>query len=152
MLKRVLMLGFVLLLTMSFSTPWATSQQDQDRVPAFHQAPPPPSDKLAPILGKEQLWGGNDQFPFQTRSYEVAGKISSILYQQPCYCYCDRMGHKSLRSCFESTHGAQCSTCMKEVFYSYQMSKQHKSASQIRKGIIAGEWKNIDLESAPSVN
>jgi hypothetical protein len=152
MLKRVLMLGFVLLLTMSFSTPWATSQQDQDRVPAFHQAPPPPSDKLAPILGKEQLWGGNDQFPFQARSYEVAGKISSILYQQPCYCYCDRMGHKSLRSCFESTHGAQCSTCMKEVFYSYQMSKQHKSASQIRKGIIAGEWKNIDLESAPSVN
>jgi hypothetical protein len=41
---------------------------------------------------------------------------------------------------------------MKEVFYSYQMSKQHKSASQIRKGIIAGEWKNIDLDSAPSVN
>jgi hypothetical protein len=137
---------------MTFSTPWATSQQDQDRVPAFHQASPPPTAKLAPILGKEQLWGGNDQFPFQARSYEVAGKISSILYQQPCYCYCDRMGHKSLRSCFESTHGAQCSTCMKEVFYSYQMSKQHKSASQIRKGIIAGEWKNIDLESAPSVN
>ncbi len=152
MLKRVLMLGFVLLLTMSFSTPWATSQQDQDRVPAFHQAPPPPGANLAPILGKEQLWGGNDQFPFQARSYEVAGKISSILYQQPCYCYCDRMGHKSLRSCFESTHGAQCSTCMKEVFYSYQMSRQHKSASQIRKGIIAGEWKNIDLDSAPSVN
>jgi len=152
MLKRVLMLGFVLLLTMSFATPWATSQQDQDRVPAFHQAPPPPSDKLAPILGKEQLWGGNDQFPFQARSYEVAGKISSILYQQPCYCYCDRMGHKSLRSCFETTHGSQCSTCMKEVFYSYQMSKQHKSASQIRKGIIAGEWKNINLESAPSAN
>jgi len=152
MLKRVLMLGFVLLLTMSFSTPWATSQQDQDRVPAFHQAPPPPSAKLAPILGKEQLWGGNDQFPFQARSYEVAGKISSILYQQPCYCYCDRMGHKSLRSCFETTHGAQCSTCMKEVFYRYKMSRQHKSASEIRKGIIAGEWKNIDLESAPSVN
>jgi hypothetical protein len=152
MLKRVLMLGFVLLLTMSFSTPWATSQQDQDRVPAFHQAPPPPSAKLAPILGKEQLWGGNDQFPFQARSYEVAGKISSILYQQPCYCYCDRMGHKSLRSCFETTHGAQCSTCMKEVFYSYQMSRQHKSASEIRKGIIAREWKNINLESAPSVN
>jgi uncharacterized protein with PCYCGC motif len=150
MLKRVLMLGSVLLLT--FSTPWATSQQDQDRVPAFHQAPPPPADKLAPILGKEQLWGGNDQFPFQARSYEVAGKISSILYQQPCYCYCDRMGHKSLRSCFETTHGAQCSTCMKEVFYSYQMSRQHKSASQIRKGIIAGEWKNINLESAPSAN
>jgi len=152
MLKRVLMLGFVLLLTMSFSTPWATSQQDQDRVPAFHQAPPPPSANLAPILGKEQLWGGNDQLPFQTRSYEVAGKISSILYQQPCYCYCDRMGHKSLRSCFETTHGSQCSTCMKEVFYSYQMSRQHKSASQIRKGIIAGEWKNINLESAPSAN
>jgi hypothetical protein len=41
---------------------------------------------------------------------------------------------------------------MKEVFYAYQMSKQHKTAAQIRKGIIAGEWKQIDLESAAKQN
>jgi hypothetical protein len=41
---------------------------------------------------------------------------------------------------------------MKEVFYAYQMSKQHKTASRIRKGIIAGEWKQIDLQSAATTN
>jgi hypothetical protein len=32
------------------------------------------------------------------------------------------------------------------------MSKQHKTAAQIRKGIIAGEWKQVDLESAANIN
>ena len=151
MLKRALMLGFVLLLAIAVSTPWATSQEEQGRVPAFHSSPPAPGEKLAPIIGKEQLWGGNDEFPFQSHAYLLAAKVSSAIYQQPCYCYCDRMGHKSLRSCFESTHGAQCSTCMKEVFYTYQQGKQHKTAAAIRKGIIAGEWKQIDLEKASSI-
>ena len=51
----------------------------------------------------------NAQYPFQTHAYELAAKIPAVLHQQPCYCYCDRgMGHNSLHSCFEGTHGAQC--------------------------------------------
>ena len=75
-----------------------------------------------------------------------------MIYQQPCYCYCDRMGHKSLHSCFEGTHGAECSVCLKELYYSYQMTQKHKTAAQIRKGIIAGEWKQIDLQSAANIH
>src|SRR5436305_15256320 len=152
MLKRGLLLGFVVALTLAFSAPWAISAEDETRVPAFHQGPPAVGAKLPPILGKEQLWGENDQYPFQSHSYQIAAKIQPILYQMPCYCYCDRMGHKSLHSCFENTHGAQCATCMKEVFYAYQMSKQHMTPEQIRKGIIAGEWKQIDLQSAATMN
>ncbi len=154
MLKRGLMLGFAVLLTLAVSAPWAISQQSQEetRVPAFNAAPPANSADLPPILGKEQLWGNNEQYPFQSHAYELAAKIPRVIYQQPCYCYCDRMGHKSLHSCFESTHGLQCSTCMKEVYYSYQMTKQHKTAAQIRKGIIAGGWKQIDLQSAATIN
>ena len=157
MLKRVLMLGLVTLLTMAVSAPWAISEQPQasgeeTRVPAFNPRPPAKGAELAPILGKEQLWGNNDQYPFQSHAYELASKIPNVIHQQPCYCYCDRMGHKSLHTCFEGTHGAQCSTCMKEVYYSYQMTKQHKTAAQIRKGIIAGEWKKIDLQTAASIN
>jgi hypothetical protein len=103
---------------------------------------------LPAILARDQLWGENDRNPFQSHAYELAAKIPNVIYQQPCYCYCDRMGHKSLHSCFEDTHGAQCSACLKELYYSYQMSKQHKTASQIRQGIIRGEWKRVDLESA----
>jgi hypothetical protein len=62
------------------------------------------------------------------------------------------MGHKSLHSCFEGTHGAECAVCMKELYYSYLMTKQHKTAAQIRKGIIAGEWKQVDLQSAANIN
>jgi hypothetical protein len=154
MLKRGLMLGLVVALTAAVSAPWASSQQpgEEARVPAFHAGPPPNGTQVPSILGKDQLWGNNDQYPFQSHAYEIAAKVPNVIYQQPCYCYCDRMGHKSLHSCFETTHGAQCSTCMKEVFYSYQMTKQHKTAAQIRKGIIAGEWKQVDLESATAIN
>lgn len=152
MCKRGLMLVFVFSLVFLVSAPWASSEQDADRVPAFNTGPPAKGEPLPPILGKEQLWGDNAEYPFQTHAYELAAKIQNVIYQQPCYCYCDRMGHKSLHSCFEKTHGAQCSTCMKELYYSYQMSKQHKTAAQIRKGIIAGEWKQIDLQSAANMN
>ena len=153
MLKRGVMLGFLLLLVFSFSAPWAISAPSEDgQVPAYHSGPPAPGKKLPPILGREQLWGGNDQQPYQSHAYELAAKISRVIYQQPCYCYCDRMGHQSLRSCFEGTHGAQCLVCLRELYYSYQMTKQHKTASQIRKGIIAGEWKQVDLESAAKAN
>ncbi len=108
---------------------------------------------MPPILSKEQLLEEGYSEPVQTHAYELAAKIPKLIYQQPCYCYCDRNhGHKSLHTCFESTHGAMCGTCMAEVFYSYQMSKQHKTAAEIRKGIIAGEWKQIDLKSASSIN
>ena len=152
MLKRGFMLAFVGLATFAVSAPWANSEQGGSTVPAFHAGPPPTGAKLLPILGKDQLWGENDQYPFQSHAYELAKKIQGVIYQQPCYCYCDRMGHKSLHSCFEDTHGAQCSTCMKELYYAYQMTQKHKTAAQIRKGIIAGEWKQIDLESATSIN
>ena len=156
MLRHGLMLGFVALLTLALSAPWAISEQPQAgqpdaRVPAYHAGPPAKGTVLAPILGKEQLWGENDSYPFQSHAYELAAKISTVLYQQPCYCYCDRMGHQSLRSCYEDTHGAQCSTCLKELYYAYQHSKEHKTASQVRKAIIAGEWKQIDLPSAAAM-
>jgi hypothetical protein len=151
MLRRWLMLGFVVLLTFAFS-PWAISEQESSDVPAYHSAPPAKGQKLPPLLTRAQLWGSNDQYPAQSHAYELAAKIDKVLYQQPCYCHCDRMGHKSLRSCFEDTHGAECSVCMKELYYSYLMTKQHKTAAQIRKGIIAGEWKQVDLQSAASIN
>ena len=38
---------------------------------------------------------------YQQVAYDVAQKIPGVLYQMPCYCYCDRIGHNSLRTCFE---------------------------------------------------
>lgn len=147
MLKRGLSLAFVFLVTVILATPWAPSQQG-GAIPAYNAAPPPKGKKLPPILGREDLWGDNAQYSFQTKAYEIAAKIPEVLHQQPCYCYCDRMGHNSLHSCFENTHGAQCDICMKEAFYAYGETKKGKTARQIRQGIIRGDWRQVNLQAA----
>ncbi len=134
------------------SAPWLQSESE-DGVPHFNAAPPAPGAKLPPILTKDELWGGNAQASYQTHAYELAAKIPKVIYQQPCYCYCDRgMGHNSLHSCFSGTHGAQCATCLKELYYTYTMHKQGKTAQQIRAGIIKGDWMQVDLNTAASIN
>jgi hypothetical protein len=148
---RCLTLAVLFLLTLTVSAQFS-GQQEETGVPAYNSAPPPKGTKLPAILMKDQLWGADAQFPYQTHAYDLASKIPAVLHQQPCYCYCDRMGHNSLHSCFESTHGAHCETCLKEVYYSYQQHKKGKTARQIRAGIIQGEWKQIDLQSAAAIN
>ncbi len=150
MLYRTLTLAFVFLMTLTLSAQWADPAQDN--VPAFNAGPPPKDAKLPPILTKDQLMGSDAQYAYQTHAYELASTIPTVLHQQPCYCYCDRMGHNSLHSCFENTHGAKCSTCLKELYYAYQQHKKGQSAAQIRAGIIKGEWKQIDLHSAETIN
>ena len=152
-MKRGLALSFLFLITLTLSAPWATSQQEaQGQVPAYNAGPPPKGAKLPPILSREQLWNENAQFSYQTHAYDLAAKIPAVLHQQPCYCYCDRMGHNSLHSCFESTHGARCEVCMKELYYSYREHSKGKTAAQIRKAIEQGEWRKIDLETAANIN
>lgn len=146
MRKRGLSLAALFLLVLAVSTPWATSQEGQ--IPAYHAGPPSRETKLPPILSRDQLWGDDARFAYQTHAYDLAAKIPATLYQQPCYCYCDRMGHTSLRSCFSTTHGARCDICLKELYYTYEQHKLGKSAKQIRQGIIAGGWRQVDLEKS----
>jgi hypothetical protein len=121
----------------------------QGDVPAHHSTAPKKTDKLPPILAGEQLLGPGFQHPTQKRAYELAAKVSDALYQQPCYCRCDRsVGHTSLRTCFETEHAAHCAACMKEGIYTYLETKKGKTPAQIRAGIIKGEWEKIDLETA----
>jgi hypothetical protein len=147
---RALTLIFLFLVTLTMSAQWADPAQDE--VPAFNAGPPPKDAKLPPVLTKADLWGPDAQHPYQVHAYELAAKIPEVLHQQPCYCFCDRMGHNSLHSCFENTHGAKCTTCMRELYYSYQQNKKGKTAAQIRAGIIKGEWKQIDLNATDAIN
>jgi hypothetical protein len=118
-----------------------------DHVPAYNTTPPKAGDVM-PILPADQRVGELFKEPYQVRAYQLAAKIPGVLNQLPCYCYCERIGHKSLHTCYESTHGAHCGICMKEVFYAYQQTKQGKKPTQIRAGIINGDWKSIDLDEA----
>ena len=122
-------------------------------VPAYHDASYAKGDVIPPILTAGQLTFPETKYkPVQVHAYELAAKIPQVIYQQPCYCRCDQgYGHKSLRSCFEDQHGGNCSTCMKELYYSYQMTQQKKTPEQIRMGIVSGDWQQIDLEKAASI-
>jgi hypothetical protein len=151
LLYRTLTVVFLFCVTLSVSAQWA-SPEDESGVPAYNAVPPAKGTKLPAVLTKADLWGADAQYPYQTHAYELAAKIPTVLHQQPCYCYCDRMGHNSLHSCFENTHGARCSTCLKELYYSYEQHQKGKTATQIRAGIIKGEWKQIDLQAAATMN
>jgi hypothetical protein len=122
-----------------------------DHVPAYHDHAPGLGE-TSPILPKDQLHGEAFQYAYQVQAYEIAAKIPGVLYQMPCYCYCERIGHSSLHTCFESTHGAHCGICMKEVLYAYEQTKLKKTPAQIRAGIIKGDWKSVDLETAAKSN
>ena len=121
-------------------------------VPAYHPVRPAAGTKLPPLLTEKQLAESGLIAPAQKESYKAAARASSVVYQMPCYCYCDRAhGHTSLRSCFESTHGANCGTCMQEALYSYRQSRRGWSAKMIRDGIIRQDFKMIDLQNVAPV-
>lgn len=143
-MKRVLALIAVALATVAASAQWSNGAED---LPAYNAASP--HAPLPPTLSGKQLSGPSFAHSYQITTYQMAGKIPAVLHQLPCYCRCDRtMGHNSLHSCFEGTHGAACSTCMKEGVYAYQQTKRGRTVTQIRTGIEKGEWMNIDLEKA----
>src|SRR5258707_15184105 len=69
MLKRGLMLGLVVSLTLVGSAPWAVSAEqgaEETRVPAFQPGPLPKGEALPRIVGRDQLWGEYEQYAFQT--------------------------------------------------------------------------------------
>ena len=116
-------------------------------VPAYNSKAP--ARPLPPVLSGGQMSGPYFAQPYKAVVYQMAARIPAVLHQQPCYCRCDReMGHNSLHSCFEGTHGAGCSTCMKEAVYAYDQTKRGRTPTQIRTGIERGEWMNVDLEKA----
>ncbi len=126
------------------SAQWSNPAED---IPAYNVLAP--TRPLPPIMSGQQLTGPYFAHPYQVTAYKMAAKIPGVLHQQPCYCHCDReMGHNSLHSCFEGTHGAACSTCMREAIFSYQQTRLGRTPAQIRASIEHGEWTKVQVEDA----
>src|SRR5215813_4012577 len=113
--------------------------QAEGPTPAFHSQVP--AGQLPQTLDPASF--GN---PVVQNAYAVAAKVKRVLYQQPCYCHCDRsIGHGSLLDCFAGKHAAVCDVCIREGFYSYEQTQKKKTPAQIRAGIERGEWRQVDL-------
>jgi Protein of unknown function with PCYCGC motif len=110
----------------------------EEPVPAYHTQVP--AGELPQPMDPAEFAN-----PVVKNSYALAAKVKKVLYQEPCYCHCDRsVGHGSLLDCFTSKHGSGCNICMAEALYSYEQTKKRKTPAQIREGIQKGEWRQID--------
>jgi hypothetical protein len=121
-------------------SPFASSQsKTEEPVPAFHAEPP--AGELPPTM-EPSIY--SDKLVFN--AYVVAGRSKKVLYQQPCYCHCDRgHGHGSLLDCFVGRHGSGCDICQKEAFYAYEQTRKGKTPKQIRESIMRGDWQKVEL-------
>jgi hypothetical protein len=116
-----------------------TQDANADSVPAFHDSVP---SGALPLTMSPSLFTD----PVAQNAYNVAARIKKILYQEPCYCHCDRsQGHGSLLDCFVSKHAAACGICEREDFYAYEQSRKGKTGAQIREGIERGDWQGVDM-------
>jgi Protein of unknown function with PCYCGC motif len=117
----------------------APQSSPDEPVPAFHTQPP--TGALPATMSPDTF-----SDPVVQNAYTVAARVKKVLYQEPCFCHCDRsQGHASLLDCFASKHGAGCQICVREDLYSYEQSHKGKTPTQIREGIIQGEWQSVDI-------
>jgi Protein of unknown function with PCYCGC motif len=121
-------------------TPRPPASEATELVPAYFAsaAAAQPFPRLLPAadFGK---------YPTVQHAYAVAAKIPGVLAQQPCYCHCDGMGHRSLLDCYASQHAAGCGVCLKEALFAQQMTRRGEDPASIRQEIIRGEWRNVQL-------
>ncbi len=128
----------------SRSGPHSAQGPTAEPVPAFHSTVPAGAlpATMSPSLFNE---------PLAENAYSIAARIKKILYQEPCYCHCDRsQGHGSLLDCYVSKHAAECGICEREDFYAYEQSRKGKTGAQIRDGIERGEWQGVDVRKYES--
>ncbi len=80
-------------------------------------------------------------------SYRLAARIRKVLYQEPCFCNCNRFAsHKSLLDCYREDHGMSCYTCQAEAIFCYEKRHQGMKPDQIRQELYRDEWKKLDLQ------
>ncbi|MGH9743598.1 MAG: CYCXC family (seleno)protein [Candidatus Acidiferrum sp.] len=145
------LLGAILLLAAGFAlalVPLRASSRSEgtwnqaantEPVPAYHATAP--VGRLPATLNPSLF-----SDPVVHNAYRLAARIKRILYQEPCYCHCDRSeGHGSLLDCYVGNHAAECGICVREGLYSYEQARKGKSASQIRAGIERGDWQKVDM-------
>jgi hypothetical protein len=115
-----------------------SAQAVDEPTPAFHAHAPQgglPPTMAASLFSDTQT----------ANAYAIASRIKKVLYQQPCYCHCDRsQGHGSLLDCYVSRHATGCDICQKENFYAYEQTHKSRTPAQIREGIMRGEWEKVD--------
>jgi hypothetical protein len=122
-----------------YSTPESTQEVPQQstqepmhsefHVPAYFENPDS-AEPLNAILDPSSV-------PyFAQTGYKIAQRKPKLMAQLPCFCYCEKFGHTSLHTCFETTHAVSCDICLKEAIDADRMDSEGMSPQEIREIII----------------
>jgi Protein of unknown function with PCYCGC motif len=122
-----------------------TPASKTERKLAFHDHPP-----VGPLPATLDPGSLNNNHPAFV-AYVLAAQIRELLYQEPCFCPCDKHnGHQSLLDCFIGDHGISCHLCQQEAIFCFREHKRGKNPTQIREALNHGKawdlaWKT-DVE------
>jgi uncharacterized protein with PCYCGC motif len=99
-----------------------------------HHPEPRPGVTAIGVLAPEAV----PRIPGAAESYAAARSVPALLDGLYCHCHCrENANHRSLLTCFESEHGANCDICMGEAVLAAQMAAGGNSLAQIRQAIDA---------------
>jgi len=110
-IHKILAAGFLLAAAAGvLLVPQFAASPVDEPTPAFHAEAP--KDTLPPTM-EASIFTDIQTF----NAYVIAGRTKKVLYQQPCYCHCDRsQGHGSLLDCFVSRMAQAATSARKKLF------------------------------------
>jgi uncharacterized protein with PCYCGC motif len=74
--------------------------------------------------------------PGASAAYAAARSGPQLLDGLHCHCECAKhFGHRSLLTCFESDHGAQCDICKGEAVLAAELASRGASLDAVRRAI-----------------
>jgi hypothetical protein len=83
--------------------------------------------------------------------YEKARLVADRLDKMYCYCHChEEMGHRSLLSCFQGTHAAECGICLREGYQAWSDWQAGRSVEDSQKAADAVYHQGAPPPSLPA--
>ena len=92
------------------------------------------------VTGEHVLHSGSvpRTYPNAVESYQIARQIPAVLDGMRCFCACKAtLGHRSLLSCFEDDHGAQCEVCQDEALIAADVGRRGGTLEDARRAVDA---------------
>lgn len=108
----------------------APGQGGTERTSRAGPAKMPPGGESRPILPAGRFTGA------AAEAYRAAAAIPDVLDRLYCYCECEQhSGHRSLKSCFATEHGAGCDICINEALLAKVLHDQGRTADEIKAAV-----------------
>jgi hypothetical protein len=83
--------------------------------------------------------------------YEKAHLVADRLDRMYCYCHChEERGHRSLLSCFQGTHAAECGICLREGYQAWLDFQAGRSVEDSQRAADAVYHQGVPPPSLPA--